>query len=147
MFEGQAALVDLLLFEQLLARNHDVAAFLVELDNANFDLLANVAVKITGLAGFRAGSRAENALMPMSTVKTAFDASEHRADDGSFFVGCALFDRIPHPVALGFVVAEQEAAFGFFALDHNFHRVAGLQFGLALYASSTCSKRNETLRT
>src|SRR6202043_3118640 len=94
-----------------------------------FDLLANVAVKITDWADFELGAR-QKCLDTDVDGKTALDAAEYRADDGSLLVG-GTFDRIPHPMALGFVIAEQEATFGFFALDHHLHGVAGLQLGLA----------------
>src|SRR5271155_3075266 len=46
MFESLAALLVLLAFEQLLARDHNVAALLVDLDDGNFERLALHAVEI-----------------------------------------------------------------------------------------------------
>src|SRR3974390_3128571 len=46
MFESLVALGSLRFFENLLAADHDVAALLVELDDTNFDLLAEVAVQV-----------------------------------------------------------------------------------------------------
>ncbi len=130
MLERQAALVGLLLFKQLLARDHHVAAFLVQLDDADFDLLANVAVKIANWTDFELRAR-QKSLDPDVDRETTLNPPQYRTDDRSLFVG-RTFDCVPNPMPLRLVIAQQEAAFGLFSLYHHFDRVARFQFGLAV---------------
>src|SRR5271169_6779571 len=59
VFERRAALAGLLFFQQFLTRDYDVAAFLIELDDADFDLLPNVPIEITDRSNFQLGTRQE----------------------------------------------------------------------------------------
>src|SRR5580658_1080474 len=142
MLEGQAALVGLLLFEQFLARDHYVSAFLVQLDDADFNLLADIAVQVADWANLKLGPGQEG-LDADVDGETTLNASQHRAYNRGLVVGCTL-DSIPNPVTLRLVVAEQEAAFGFFALYDYFDRVPCLELGLAVVIENLL-ERNEAL--
>ena len=115
----------LLFFEDLFAGDDDVAALLVELDDADFNLLAEIAVEIADGTNLklRAGQKSFHADIDS---ETALDAADNRAHDGSFVVG-GFFDGIPHAEALGLLVADEIAALGLFALDDNVNDVAGLE--------------------
>ena len=119
------ALGVLLFLEDLLAADDDVAALLVELDDADFDLLAEIAVEVADGANLklRAG---QECLEADVDGEPALDAADHRADDRGLFVG-GLLDGVPHAQALGPLVADQVAALGLLALDDHFDHVAGLE--------------------
>ncbi len=94
MFERLAALFADLFFEQLLARNNHVAALLVQLDDADFDVLALVAVEVAHrphihLRPGQEGARAQNVY-----VQAALHAVNHAALDGRLFVERFL-DLVP----------------------------------------------------
>ena len=120
----------LVLFEELLAGDDDVAALLVELDDADFDLGADVAVEVAHRTNLdlRAGQECLDADVD---GKTTLDAAEHHALDGNLGVG-GLFQLVPDLVAQGLFVADQVAAFGLFALNDHLNRVAGLELGDAV---------------
>ncbi len=67
--------------------------------------------------------------MPMSTVRPPLTRPRTVPVTRVFSLAAFSID-VPYAVPLGFVVAQQEAAFGLFALDDHFNRVAGLQLGL-----------------
>ena len=128
--EGDRLLGVLVLFEQLLAGDDDVAALLVELDDADFDLGADVAVEIADRANLnlRAGQECLDADVD---GETALDAAENHTLDRSLGVG-SLFELVPDLVAEGLVVADEVAAFGLFALNDHLDGVAGLELGDAV---------------
>ena len=93
VLEGDGLLGVLLFFEDLLAADDDVAALLVELDDADFDLLADVAVEIADGTDLelRAGQERLDADVD---GETALDAADDRALDRGLVVG-SLLDRVP----------------------------------------------------
>ena len=119
----------LLFFQDLLAADHDVAALLVELDDADFNLLAEIAVEIAHRPDLklRAGQKCLDADVD---GESALDAADDRALDRGLVVG-GLLDGVPHAQALRALVAHEVAAFGLLALDHHFDHVAGLELDRA----------------
>ena len=128
LHDGRALGV-LLFLEELLAADHHVTALLVELDDADFDLLAEIRVQVAHRADLqlRAGQKC---LHPDVDGEAALDAADHDALDGRLVVG-GLLNAVPCAQALGPLVVDQVAAFGLLALDHHFDVVAGLELHLA----------------
>src|SRR6202041_321385 len=106
----------LLLFEQLLAADNDVAALLVQLDDADFNLGADVAVQIADRTDFDLRTR-QKRLDADVDGQTTLDPAKNHALDGCFVV-CRLLELVPHLVAERLFVADQVAALGLFPLDH-----------------------------
>ena len=119
----------LLFLEDLFAGDDDVAALLVELDDADFNLLAEIAVEVADGTNLklRAGQKSLEADVDS---ESALDAADHGAHDGSLVVG-GFFDHVPHAEALGLLVADEVAALGLFALDDNVDDVAGIELDCA----------------
>src|SRR5579859_6108501 len=113
-----------------LARNHDVAALLVQLDDADVNLVALQRLQIphrvhvhlrTGHEGFHADIDR--------------DAALHTLNDRSLdaFLGMVgLFNVLPHPHALRALVRQQHGAFFVLAaLHHDFNFLARLELHVA----------------
>ena len=134
LFQGRErdGLLGVLVFlEQLLAGDDDVAALLVELDDADFDLGADVAVEIADGAHFnlRAGQERLDADVD---GEAALDARDDHALDRSLGVR-GLFELVPDLVAQGLLVRDDvAAAVLLFALDDHFDLVARLELGRAV---------------
>ena len=79
MLEGLGALVGLLAFQQVLARDDDVAALLVQLDHRNFDRLALHAVEIANGPQIHLGAGKEGMRAVNVDGESALDAVD---DDG-----------------------------------------------------------------
>ena len=132
VLERLGALFVLLAFEQIFARDDDVAALLVQLDDGDFDGLALHAVEIADGAqvNLRAGQervRAENV-----DGQAALDAVDHDGLDRLLLV-VGLFDFFPGVDALRLLVREVDVAlFGLALVAHHVDFVAGLELGLAL---------------
>ena len=129
LLQGGRALGVLLFFQDFLAADDHVAALLVQLDDADFDLLAEIAVQIAHRANLklRAGQKR---LQADIDGEAALDAADHRAHHRRLVVG-GLLDHVPHAQALGLLVADQVAAFRLLALDHHVDHVAGLELDRA----------------
>ena len=120
-----------LLFQDGLARNHDVAALLVELDDPYFDFLSLQRVQVahrmhvdlrTWHEGFHAYIHRDSALHPLHDL--AFDR---------LLRVIGLIDLLPNSYALGAFVGEKDSAFLVFtALDHDFNFLARLEFHVAM---------------
>ncbi len=129
MLEGERALGVLLLFEDFLAGDDNVAALLVELDDTNVNRLADVGVQVaygTNLQ-LRTGQECLDADIDRQST---LDPAQNDAGDRSLVVGC-LLDCIPYLMTLSLFIAQDIAALGLFALDDDFHRIACLQLRLA----------------
>ena len=100
-----------------LRRDDDVAALLVQLDDADFNLLAEIAVEIADGTNLklRTGQKGLHADVDR---EAALDAADDRAHHRGLVVG-SLLDRVPHAEALRLLVADEIAAFGLLALDHH----------------------------
>src|SRR6185312_8758828 len=120
----------LVLFQNLLAADHDITALFVELDDADFDLLADVAVQIANGSNLNLRTRQE-CLDADVNGKAALDAADNQALDRRLFRDC-LFEGVPNFVAERLFMADEIAALGLFALDNNFDRVARLELGIAV---------------
>ena len=125
LLESGGALGVLLFFENLLAADDHVAALLVQLDDADFDLLAEIAVEIADGANLKLRTGQEG-LEADVDGEAALDAADNRADDRGLVVGC-LLDHVPNAQALRPLVADQVAALGLLALDDHVDHVAGLE--------------------
>ncbi len=132
----------LLFFEDFLAGDDDVAALLVQLDDADFDLGADVAVEVADGANFnlRAGQECLDADVD---GEAALDARDDHALDGGLGVG-SLFELVPNLVTQGLLVADEIAAFLLFALHDDFDHVAHVELGRAGVVENLI-QRNETL--
>src|SRR5579863_576662 len=105
MLQGLRALFVLLAFEQVLARDHDVATLLVELDNGNFNRLAFHAVQITDGAQIDLRARQERVCAVDVHGQAALDAVDHDRLDGLLLV-VGLLDLFPCMDALRLLVRE-----------------------------------------
>ena len=123
-------LLRVLLFEEHLAREHDVAALLVDLDDAHSQLLAAQRVEIADRAhvDLRAGQERADADVD---GQTALDALDDAADD-DLALGVGLLDVVPDLHLLGFFAREDDVAFAVFgALEQHVDDVAGLHRDLS----------------
>ena len=129
VLEGRRAPGVLLLFEDLLAGDDDVAALLVELDDADIDGLADVGVEIAHGTDFQLRAGQERLDADVDGDAT-LDAADHGAGDGHL-LGVGLLDGIPNAVALRLLIAQQVAALDLLALHYDLDEVAGMELGLA----------------
>ncbi len=79
VLEGLGLLFVLLFFQNLLARNHDVAALLVQLDDGDFDGLALHAVQVAHRAQIDLRAGQERARAQDVDGQAALDAIDHDA--------------------------------------------------------------------
>ena len=130
--ERLAALFVLLFFQKLLARDHDVAALLVELDDGDFHRLALHAIQIPDGTQVHLRARQEGARAMNVNSQAAFDTFHHDALDRLLFVVSAL-NLVPRAQPLRLQVREVDVAlFGLALLPHHVDLVAGLELRLAL---------------
>ena len=123
-------LLRVLLFEEHLAREHDVAALLVDLDDAHAQLLAAQRVEVADgtHVDLRAGQERADADVD---GEAALDALDDAADD-DLALGVGLLDLVPDLHLLGFFAREDDVAFAVFgALEQHVDDVAGLHGDLA----------------
>src|SRR5579871_1716431 len=132
VLQGLGALFILLAFEQVLARDHDVAALLVELDHGDFDGLALHAVQVTDGPEVHLGAGQEGMCAMDVDRQAALDAVDDDGLDGLLVV-VSLLDYFPGVNALRLLVREADVAFFGLALDaHDVDFIAGLELGIAL---------------
>ena len=132
MFERLRALFVLLAFEQFLARDDDVAALLVELDDGDFEGLSLHAVEIAN--GTQIDLRAGQEGVGSENIdgQSAFDAVDDDGLDRPLFV-MRLLDFFPGVDALRLLVREVDVTFlGLSLVAHYIDFVARLEPGLAL---------------
>src|SRR4051812_41205081 len=130
MLEGLGAKLGLLLVQNLFARNHDVAALLVEFYDAYFQLGALHVVEVAhGLeVHLRAGQ--ERARAAEIDGEAAFYALDNDGLNGLFVV-VRLLDIVPGFEALRLLVRELNHAL-FHAVGHHFDLVAGCDLDVAI---------------
>ena len=124
-------LLGVLLFEERLAREHDVAALLVDLDDAHAELLPAQRVEVAHRThvDLRAGQERADADVD---GEAALDALDDAADD-DLALGVGLLDLVPDLHLLGFFAREDDVAFAIFgALEQHVDDVAGLHGDLAV---------------
>ena len=123
-------LLRVLLFEEHLAREHDVAALLVDLDDAHPQLLAAQGIQISDRTNVDLRSGEERADSDVHGQPT-LDAFDDATDD-DLPLGVGLLDLVPDFHLLGFFAREDDVAFAVFrALEQHVHRVARLHRDLS----------------
>ena len=122
-------LLGVLFFEERLARQHDVAALLVHLDDAHPQFLAAQRVEVRAAhVDLRSGQERADADVHR---QAALDALDDAADD-DLALGIGLLDLVPNLHLLGFFAREHDVAFAVFgALEQHVDDVAGLDRHLA----------------
>ena len=128
VLQSMRAALGLLFLEDLLAGNNDVAALLVELNDADLNRLANVGVEIAHRAQLelRAGQERLDANVYR---ETALHAADHGTRKRGLLV-VRLLHRVPHTEPLRLFIAQQVAAFRLLALNDHIDAVAGMQLRL-----------------
>ena len=119
-------LLGVLLFEERLARQHDVAALLVDLDDAHAEFLSAQRVEVADGTHVDLRSGQERADADVDR-QPALDALDDAADDDLAF-GVGLLDLVPDLHLLGFFAREDDVAFAIFgALQQHVDDVARLR--------------------
>ena len=115
--EELVALLALGLLEVRAAREHDVVAVLVELDDLALDLAAHVGLEVADPAEVdeRGG---EEAPQPDVEDEAALDHLDDRALDDAVLL-LDLLDRAPRALVLGTLLGEDQAAVLVFLLEHE----------------------------
>ena len=145
MFERFRALFSLLAFEQLFARDDDVAALFVQLDDRDFDGLAFHAIEIPDgpqvhLRAGQEGVRSEDV-----DRQSALDAVNDDGLDWLFLV-IGLLDLFPGMNALGLLVRKRDVTFlGLALVAHHVDFVARLKLWLA-FVIEDLRKRQHAFR-
>src|SRR6266849_1394681 len=120
-----------LLFEERLSREHDVAALLVHLDHAHAKFLAPERVEIPDRTNVYLGAGQEGTHADIHG-QAALDPLDDPADD-DLALGIGLLDLVPDLHLLGFFAREDEVAFAIFGpLEQHVDNVAGLDGHLAV---------------
>mgnify|MGYP003694602545 FL=1 len=133
-------LLGVLLFEERLARQHDVAALLVDLDDAHAQLLAAQRVEVADRTHVDLRSGQERADADVHR-ETALDALDDAADD-DLALGIGLLDLVPDLHLLGFFAREDDVAFAIFgALEQHVDDVARLHGDLAVLVEELVDRR------
>src|SRR5205823_4531586 len=124
-------LLRVLFFEQRLARQHDVAALLVDLDDAHPQLLAAQRVEISHGTHVDLRSGQERADADVDR-EAALDPLDDAADD-DLALGVGLLDLVPDLHLLGFFAREDDVSFAVFrALEQYVDDVARLNGDFAV---------------
>ena len=129
--ERRLLLLGVLFFEQRLARQHDVAALLVDLDDAHPELLPLQRVEVADRThvDLRAGQERADADVDR---EAALDALDDAADD-DLAIGVGLLDLVPDLHLLGLLARQHDVAFAVFgALEQHVDHVARLHGDLAV---------------
>src|SRR5271166_393650 len=116
MLQGLVALLRLLFLQQLLARRHDVAALLVQLDDANFNVVALHPVQVADGAQIDLRAGEEGARSQDVNRQPPLDAINNAGRYRSLVIE-GLLNLIPSAEALRFLVGE---------IDVSLFSVAGL---------------------
>ena len=118
-------LLGVLLFEEHLAGEHDVAALLVDLDDAHAQFLPAQGVEVADRAHVDLRTGQERADADVHR-QAALDALDDAADD-DLALGIRLLDVVPDLHLLGFFAREDDVAFAVLgALEQHVDDVAGL---------------------
>ena len=124
-------LLGVLLFEQRLAREHDVAALLVDLDHAHAQLLAAQRVQVPDRTHVDLRSGQERADADVDG-EAALDAFDDAADD-DLALRIGLLDLVPNLHLLGFFARQDDVAFAILgALEQHVDDVALLDGDFAV---------------
>ena len=123
-------LLGVLFFEEDLAREHDVAALLVDLDDAHPELLPLQRVEVAHRPHVDLAARQERAHADVDG-ETALDALDDAADH-DLLLGEGALDLVPNLHLLGLLARQHDVAFTIFgALEQHVDDVAGLHGDLS----------------
>ena len=118
-------LLGVFFFEEHLAGEHDVAALLVDLDDAHAQLLAAKRVEVADRPHVDLRARQERAYADVDR-EAALDALDDASDD-DLLLGVGLLDLVPDLHLLGFFAREDDIAVAIFgALEQHVDGVARL---------------------
>src|ERR1700685_819061 len=132
MLQSFGSLFTLLSFEHLLARDHDVAAFLVQLNDCNFERLSLHRIEIAGRTQISLGA-GEKCHRPHNVDGEATLDALHHCGANRLLLVIGFLNLIPRAQLLSFLVREVDVAFlSFTLIAHYINFVAGLESGLAL---------------
>src|SRR5262245_13475431 len=124
-FQRRLLLLGVLLFEQRLAREDDVAALLVDLDDAHAELLPLQRIEVANRTHVDLRSGEERAHADVDG-EAAFDAFDHATND-DLLVGVGLLDLVPDLHLLGLLAREHDVAVAILgALEQHVDRVTRL---------------------
>src|SRR5258708_22934444 len=130
-FECLGALAGVFFFQNRFARNHNVAALLVQLDHADFNLLALQHVEVADRMYVHLGTRHERFYADVH-LNSSLDPLHDLSFDRSLGQ-MRLVNLFPYPHALRALMREQHRAFFIPAmLHHDGDFVAGLEFNVAV---------------
>src|ERR1017187_7937767 len=110
LIQGLGALLRLLFFQQLFAGGDDVAALLVQLDDADLDLLAFQTVEVTHRTQIDLRTRGEGVSAQNIDRQASLDAINDAGLDRSL-VGVGLLNLVPRVQTLRLLVREVDVAF------------------------------------
>src|ERR1043165_3763526 len=130
--QGVLLLLGVLLFEQRLAGEHDVAALLVDLDHAHAQFLAAQRIEVAHRANvdLRAGQEGAH---PNVDGEAALDPLDDAADH-DLALGVGLLDLVPDLHLFGFFTREDDVTLAIFgALEQDVDDIARLDRDLASF--------------
>jgi hypothetical protein len=131
LVERRLLLLGVLLLEEHLAREHDVAALLVHLDDAHAELLPLERVEVAHRPDVDLAARQERAHADVDR-EPALDPLDDAADD-DLAIRVGLLDLVPDLHLLGFFAREDDVAVAVFrALEQDVDDIARLHGHLAL---------------
>src|SRR5258708_5734234 len=131
MFQGLAALLVLLAFQQFLARNHNISALLIHLDDGNFERLALHAVEIADGPQIHLRAGQERPRAQDVDRQATLGALNHRSLDRPLLL-VSPFHFVPGMEARRFLMREIDVAFfGLSLLAHHLNFVTRLHLRLA----------------
>ena len=131
MLQGLRFLLVLYFFQYLLARDHNVAALLVQLDDGDFEQLSLDRVQVAYRAQIRLGARKECPHTHDFYRQAALDTLDHHRLNGPLFL-VGLLNFVPGTQSLCFLVGKPDVAFlGFALVAHHVDLIPGLESGVA----------------
>src|SRR3954469_18947920 len=137
-------LLGVLLLEEGLAREHDVAALLIDLDDTHPQFLAAQRVEVADGADINLRTGQEGADADVHR-QAALDPLDDAADD-DLALRVGLLDFVPNLHLLGFFAREDDVAFAVFgALEEHVDDVAGLDRDFAVLVEELVD-RNDPFR-
>jgi len=130
--ERDLLLLGVFFFKQRLARQHDVAPLLVDLDDAHAEFLALEGIQVAHGPHVDLRTREEGTHADVDGEST-LDAFDDAADDHAA-IEEGLFDLVPDLHLLGFFARQHDVAFAILgALQEHVHHVAGLRRDVTVF--------------
>src|ERR1700739_3923693 len=142
VFQRLRFLLVLLFFEQLLARDYDVAALFVQLDHGNVDGGSLHAIQVANRAQIDLRAGQERAGTRDIDGQPAFDTVDHHRLDRLLLVIGGL-DVVPRTQPLRLLMRKVDVAFlGFTLIAHHVDFVARLEAGFALVVENFSERQH-----